>query len=277
MGAAAKKNFFVVSYTSGWCSNVPFLFLFFALPWVSVASVPFQYQAHQLVGVASKMHRLSFTTFDFQICRAISCRRSNAVAVQRHHSRTVNSTLCKLFSSQKNPKSKRPPKAYRNRLTGISVNHPKGKTKSSTLWLARQAKDPFTLQAHQRDYASRAAFKLEQMNKQHRFLRPGQTVVDLGAAPGGWTQMAVELTEGTRKDSKSRIFSVDRLDMNPVKGSTFLKLDFSEPKSEEILLRAIQGDKEERSSYTTAIVDVVLSDMAPSFCGDHSADHARLM
>ncbi len=136
---------------------------------------------------------------------------------------------------------------------------------SSTRWLQRQLNDPY-VQAAQRDgYRSRAAYKLLEIDDRFGVLKAGQRVLDLGAAPGGWTQVAVKrvLTEG-RTDGA--VLAVDLLEMDPIPGAEVVQMDFM-AEDAPARIRALLGGG----------VDVVLSDMSPATTGHHNTDHLRIM
>jgi 23S rRNA (uridine2552-2'-O)-methyltransferase len=136
----------------------------------------------------------------------------------------------------------------------------KKRTKSSQAWLERQLNDPYVRAAKTEGYRSRAAYKLKEMDDKHRFLKRGQSAVDLGAAPGGWTQVLVErLGEG-------RVVAVDLQEMEPVKGATLLHLDFMDPRAPDAIKRALSDP-----------VDTVVSDMAAGATGHRETDHLRVM
>ena len=132
---------------------------------------------------------------------------------------------------------------------------------SSSRWLAEHFKDQFVQKAHKQKLRSRAYFKLDEIQQTDRLFKPGMTVVDLGAAPGGWSQYAV-----TQIGSKGRIIACDILDMNPIVGVDFLQGDFREESVLNALLERVGDD----------MVDVVMSDMAPNFSGMPSVDIPRL-
>jgi 23S rRNA (uridine2552-2'-O)-methyltransferase len=147
-----------------------------------------------------------------------------------------------------------------SRTLKVRVKTAKRRTKSSQLWLERQLNDPYVRAAKSDGYRSRAAYKLAEMNEKHRFLKRGQTAVDLGAAPGGWTQILVEhLGEG-------KVVGVDIQDMDPIAGAALLKLDFMDDKAPGIIKDALKGP-----------VDTVLSDMASPATGHRETDHMRVM
>ena len=132
---------------------------------------------------------------------------------------------------------------------------------TSKRWLARQANDPYVKQARSQGYRARAAFKLIELDQRERLFRPGQRVVDLGAAPGSWSQIARE-----RVGPAGRVVALDILPMEPIAGVDFIHGDFREP---EVL--------EQLESLVGGSVDLVLSDMAPNISGIAAADQARSM
>src|SRR5215207_715961 len=123
------------------------------------------------------------------------------------------------------------------------------RTKSSARWLAEHAADPYVKRAHEEGWRSRAAFKLEEIQRSDRLLRPGMTVVDLGAAPGGWSQFVARHLDGN-----GRIIAMDILDMPGIGGVEFLQGDFNDAAVLDRLLQMLGEAK----------VDLVLSDMAPN-------------
>jgi len=136
------------------------------------------------------------------------------------------------------------------------------RSKSSARWLAEHAADPYVKRAHEEGWRSRAAFKLEEIQKSDRILRPGMTVVDLGAAPGGWSQYAARVLGG-----KGRVIAMDLLEMPAIAGVEFLQGDFSD---EAVLARLVELLGDDR-------VDLVMSDMAPNMMGISDVDHDRSM
>jgi 23S rRNA (uridine2552-2'-O)-methyltransferase len=128
--------------------------------------------------------------------------------------------------------------------------------KSNKQWLRRHVTDPYVREARAQGYRSRAAFKLIQIDSKEKLLRPGSLVVDLGAAPGGWSQVAAQKVK-----PGGRIIAIDLLPIAPISGVTVLKGDFRE----ETLLRALAG----------ARADVVLSDVSPNLSGIGNVDQAR--
>ena len=135
---------------------------------------------------------------------------------------------------------------------------------SSTLWLERQLNDPYVAQARREGYRSRAAYKLLELAEKHALFRPGQRIVDLGAAPGGWSQVAAAMT-GAR-DGKGRVIAVDLLEIDPIEGVEFRTLDFHAPDAPERLREWLGGR-----------ADGVLSDMAANATGHRKTDHLRIM
>lgn len=135
---------------------------------------------------------------------------------------------------------------------------------SSTLWLQRQLNDPYVAQAKRDGYRSRAAYKLLEIDQRYRFLKTGQRIVDLGAAPGGWSQIAakkVGVETGTGK-----VVGIDLLPIEPLAGVRFAVLDFLEADAPKKLEAMLGGG-----------ADVVLSDMAANATGHKKTDHLRII
>ncbi len=135
----------------------------------------------------------------------------------------------------------------------------KQRTPSQQAWLERQINDPFAAQARALGYRSRAAFKLAEIDDRLRLLKPGARVIDLGLAPGGWTQVALE--RGVRD-----IAGVDLLPVDPLPPAHILQMDFTDPACGPRLIELLGGAP-----------DVVLSDMAPNTVGHRQTDHLRIM
>jgi len=135
---------------------------------------------------------------------------------------------------------------------------------SSTLWLQRQLNDPYVARAKQEGYRSRAAFKLIEIDDRYRFLRPGLTVLDLGAAPGGWTQVAVQRVGAT--PGKGRVIGIDLLEVEPIAGAEIEVLDFLAEDAPRRLAERLGG-----------AADIVLSDMAANATGHKKTDHLRIV
>jgi 23S rRNA (uridine2552-2'-O)-methyltransferase len=136
------------------------------------------------------------------------------------------------------------------------------RSKSSGRWLAEHFDDPYVKQAQQQGLRSRAAFKLLELQEKYNLIRPGMTVIDLGAAPGGWCQVVRPLV-----GSRGRVVALDILPMAPVPGVEFIQGDFTEVEPLQALERALEG----------AGVDLVLSDMAPNISGMATVDQAKSM
>jgi 23S rRNA (uridine2552-2'-O)-methyltransferase len=160
---------------------------------------------------------------------------------------------------------KRPPS---RRQPAVRVRSAGGRSASSTRWLQRQLNDPYVAEAQRLGYRSRAAFKLLQLNERFGFLKPGGRVVDLGAAPGGWTQVAVAATRADRSGggARGRVVALDLLEMAPLPGAEILRLDFLDPAAPAALTAALGGP-----------ADVVLSDMAAPATGHAQTDHLRIV
>jgi len=133
---------------------------------------------------------------------------------------------------------------------------------SSSSWRARQERDPYVLQARKEGWRSRAVFKLEEILKKDRLLKKGMVCVDLGSAPGGWSQYISEKLNGT-----ARVLAVDLLPMDSLAGVEFLQADFTE--------QTVLDDMLERLGGRTA--DLVMSDMAPNISGTKAVDQPRSM
>ncbi|PWB81665.1 MAG: rRNA methyltransferase [Methylocystaceae bacterium] len=135
---------------------------------------------------------------------------------------------------------------------------------SSTLWLERQLNDPYVAQAKREGYRSRAAYKLLEMDERYRLFRPGQRIVDLGAAPGGWSQVAAKRVEA--QDGGGKVVGVDLLDMEPVTGVEFAVLDFNDEAAPERIKAMLGGQ-----------ADGVMSDMAANATGHKQTDHLKIV
>lgn len=136
---------------------------------------------------------------------------------------------------------------------------------SSTRWLQRQLNDPYVLAAKRDGYRSRAAYKLIQLDDKFAFLGKGKRVVDLGAAPGGWTQIAVDRVKAGQPGG-GKVVGIDLLEMEPVENATLLTMDFLDEAAPEVLKEALDGP-----------ADVVLSDMAAATTGHQQTDHLRIV
>jgi 23S rRNA (uridine2552-2'-O)-methyltransferase len=149
---------------------------------------------------------------------------------------------------------------------GLKVRVKTGKSRSlsSKLWLDRQLNDPYVSRARREGYRSRAAYKLIEIDGKHHILKPTARVVDLGAVPGGWSQVAAERVGAA--EGKGRVVAIDVLEMGPLPGVEFLQLDFHDVSAPDRLKALIGGE-----------ADVVLSDMAPNTTGHRQTDHLRIM
>ena len=140
-----------------------------------------------------------------------------------------------------------------------------GKRKlSSKLWLERQLNDPYVAKAKAAGYRSRAAFKLLEIDDKFRLLKPGMAVVDLGAAPGGWSQIAAKRVGSV--DGKGKVVAIDILEMPEIPGVSFARLDFLSEDAPDKLLKMMGGR-----------ADVVLSDMAANTTGHRKTDQLRIL
>lgn len=147
------------------------------------------------------------------------------------------------------------------------------KNRFSKAWIHAHLNDPYVKQAQQRGYRSRAAFKLLEIDERDRLLRKGQTVVDLGSAPGSWSQVIRERLVGAAGEIDGRIVAIDLLPMEAVAGVDFLLGDFRDDTVLAELERRIARDGEDPA---TVRVDLVVSDMAPNLSGVGLADAARM-
>ena len=150
------------------------------------------------------------------------------------------------------------------RAPAVRVKTARRRSASSTRWLERQLNDPYVAEARRLGYRSRAAFKLIELDDRFRFLKPGARVVDLGAAPGGWTQVAAARV---RADTgKGKVVAIDLLPMDALPGATLITRDFLEAGAPAAIREALGGK-----------ADLVLSDMAAPATGHAATDHRRIM
>lgn len=147
----------------------------------------------------------------------------------------------------------------------VRVKTSKGRKIGSTLWLQRQLNDPYVAKARAQGYRSRAAFKLIELNERYKLLHKGMRIVDLGAAPGGWSQVAAPIIGSTA--AHPLIVGIDYLEMDAIEGVILLKKDFTEDDAPQMLIDALGGHK----------ADLVLSDMASPTTGHRPTDHLRIM
>ncbi|MBL0318864.1 MAG: RlmE family RNA methyltransferase [Alphaproteobacteria bacterium] len=156
---------------------------------------------------------------------------------------------------------KNKPRAVR-RLTK-TVKTAKGRKLSSTLWLHRQLNDPYVAQAKEDGYRSRASYKIKEVQEKFHIFKPGSHVVDIGSAPGGWCQVASEYI-AKNPNKPGMVYAIDILEMPPIPGVTFIQGDFT---SETV--------RQQFHSSISEPIDVVMSDIAPSTCGNPQIDHLR--
>ena len=146
-----------------------------------------------------------------------------------------------------------------SRGLSVSVKTAKSRSPASARWLSRQLNDPYVTAAKQQGWRSRAAFKLLELDDRFHLIKRGARVLDLGAAPGGWTQVAV-------KRGAASVLAVDLLPIDPIQGATVLQADFTDPDMPDRLTAALGGQ-----------ADLVLSDMAPNTTGHSATDHIRII
>ena len=149
------------------------------------------------------------------------------------------------------------------RFKTVKVKTAKGRKSSSTRWLQRQLNDPYVQLAQAEGYRSRAAFKIIELDEKFKLFKPNtpMNIVDLGAAPGGWTQIALQKT-----NDKAQVVGIDLLEIEPMAGATFLQHDFTEDDAPDLLIEHMGGK-----------ADVVMSDMASNTTGHAQTDHLRIM
>ena len=147
----------------------------------------------------------------------------------------------------------------------VRVKTGKGRTVAQKIWLERQLNDPYVHEAKRLGYRSRAAFKLIEIDDKYKFLKPGGRVVDLGAAPGGWSQVAALRVKA--EEGKGRVVAIDIHSMDPIPAVTFFKKDFYDEDAPDVLIAALGGEK----------ADCVLSDMAAHATGHRQTDHINIV
>lgn len=151
----------------------------------------------------------------------------------------------------------------------VKVKSARGKTVSQVKWLQRQLNDPYVKRAQLEGFRGRAAFKILELNEKFNFLVPGSKVVDLGCAPGGWSQVAVELVNalGAKKNVKiGSVIGIDLQEMEALPGATFHQIDFMDNDADIKVKNILEGK-----------ANVVMSDMAASSSGHKKTDHLRIM
>ena len=152
-----------------------------------------------------------------------------------------------------------------SRKLTVKLRTAKGRKVGSTRWLQRQLNDPYVEEAKRRGYRSRAAFKLTEIDDRYHFLKPGMTVLDLGAAPGGWSQIAAERVGSA--EGRGQVVAVDLSPIEPLPGVEVLTQDVSADDAPAAIRAALKGGR----------ADVVLSDMAAPATGHRSTDHLRVV
>jgi 23S rRNA (uridine2552-2'-O)-methyltransferase len=158
------------------------------------------------------------------------------------------------------------------RALKVKLKTARKRTPSSQRWLERQLNDPYVIRAKREGLRSRAAFKLMELDDKYKFLKPNQRIVDLGAAPGGWSQVAARRTglvpsgDGGKEKSFGRIVGIDLLPIEPMPGAEFIELDFLAEDAPRKLIEMLGGP-----------AHVVMSDMAANATGHKKTDHLRIM
>jgi 23S rRNA (uridine2552-2'-O)-methyltransferase len=147
----------------------------------------------------------------------------------------------------------------------VRVKTSKGRKIGSTLWLQRQLNDPYVAKARAEGYRSRAAFKIQELDERYNLFHKGQRIVDLGAAPGGWCQVAAPIIGST--DERPLLVGIDYLEMAPIPGVILLQKDFNDEDAPDALIAAMGGHK----------ADIVMSDMAAPTTGHRATDHLRII
>jgi len=146
----------------------------------------------------------------------------------------------------------------------VRLKSGKGRSSSSKLWLERQINDPYVARAKREGFRARAAFKLIEIDDRYHLLKPGARVVDLGAAPGGWSQVAAQRVGSAH--GRGKVVAVDRLEMAPTTGVEVLQRDFLEVGTDDEIKALLGGG-----------ADVVISDMAANATGHRATDHLKIM
>jgi 23S rRNA (uridine2552-2'-O)-methyltransferase len=150
------------------------------------------------------------------------------------------------------------------RALKVRVKSGKGRSVSSRAWLERQLNDPYVARARSEGQRSRAAFKLAEIDDKYHLLKPGGRIVDLGAAPGGWSQIAAKRVGAA--EGRGRVVAIDLLEIPPLAGVDFAQLDFLDAEAPERIKAMLGGQ-----------ADVVLSDMAANATGHRKTDHLRIV
>jgi 23S rRNA (uridine2552-2'-O)-methyltransferase len=159
------------------------------------------------------------------------------------------------MSDKKNPSG---------REMAVRLKTARKRTTSQQKWLQRQLNDPYVAKAKAAGYKSRAAFKLVEIDDKYKLLKPGQRIVDLGAAPGGWCQVAAQRIGSTEEDC--RIVGIDLLEIDPLPGVKFTQMDFTLPEADDLLKQMLGGQ-----------ANGVMSDMAANTTGHKATDHLKIV
>ena len=154
---------------------------------------------------------------------------------------------------------------FNSRPLKTHLKRDRKRSASSTKWLQRQINDPYVAEARRQGYRGRAAFKILQLNDKFHFFKPGKRVVDLGCAPGGWSQVAVRLVQATAENPL--VVGMDLLPADPIEGATLVQMDFTADGAADRLKELLGGHP----------ADIVMSDMAANTTGNHAVDHLRIM
>jgi 23S rRNA (uridine2552-2'-O)-methyltransferase len=154
---------------------------------------------------------------------------------------------------------------YRGKF--VRVKTAKNRSNASSRWLQRHLNDQYVIKARQDGYRSRAAYKLLEIHNKFHIFKKGYNVVDLGAAPGGWSQIAVNLIGSDKADATCKVVALDLLPMDPMAGAITLQQDFFLPEAQSRILEVLGG----------TLADVVMSDMAANTIGHSKTDHLRIM
>ncbi len=146
---------------------------------------------------------------------------------------------------------------------------------ASTLWLERQLNDPYVARARLEGYRSRAAYKFLEIDDRYKLLKPGMKIVDLGAAPGGWAQVAATRVKSI--EGQGRVIGIDLLDIDPIPGVEFTVMDFLDPDAPGQLKAMLAGKGGSGECAVNALADGVISDMAANTTGHKKTDHLRIV
>jgi 23S rRNA (uridine2552-2'-O)-methyltransferase len=154
---------------------------------------------------------------------------------------------------------------YRGKFTEVKTA--KRRKTSSTRWLKRQLNDPFVAKAKLDGYKSRSAYKLIEINDKFHVLNAGDNVIDLGAAPGGWSQVAAKIIKSDTTSAKNKLIAIDLLPIEGIAGVTSFEKDFFDDDAKDLIVNTLDG----------RLADIVLSDMAANTTGHSQTDHLRIL